>query len=478
MVNLNDFLCAEKSMIIAPAGYGKSHTIIAALEAYQGNKRLLILTHTHAGVASIRDKARKKGIDPSKYTLDTICSFALHITESFIMDKSKMPKPDDDNYFSFAVKTATNLLKAMPIRDFLKCTYSHIIVDEYQDCSTQQHDFIIMLSSIIKTHILGDPLQGIFDFNGSIVNLDSSQQMKGFIENKQTLNIPWRWNKGNVQLGQDLSSIRSVLCENTTSINISNYKGICFLKSNGLNEIYDRKSPLYKKITSYINNNSNSLLVIVPQKHNVQTFAKNFKSAFGIKELEAFDDKWYYNKSKLLDSIDANNRISIAHNLLLDIMPKTEIGMWINDNHKIKKKSAVSECDKYFYNMLCELSSADVKDNLQWMLNIVQLFKKKYYMKCKIEKTDAIINAIRIAIYNSISVYEGMKKDRDKARRHGRKVVGRYVGTTLLTKGLEFDSVIIINPNNFTNKKHLYVALTRASLNLIVISPSNIITLK
>ena len=68
-----------------------------------------------------------------------------------------------------------------------------------------------------------------------------------------------------------------------------------------------------------------------------------------------------------------------------------------------------------------------------------------------------------------------MKKNRDVLRRVGRNIKGRCIGTTLLTKGLEFDVVIVLNAHLFTNPKHLYVALTRASKKLIVISQNSIL---
>lgn len=477
MSEIETFINSEKSMIIAPAGYGKTHTIISVLKAYQGHKKVLVLTHTHAGVASIREKAKKENIDPTTYTLDTICSFALFITESFIMDKSRMPSPEDDNYFSFAVQTATSLLNAKPIKDVLTCTYSHLIVDEYQDCTISQHQFIVMLSSQMKTHVLGDPLQGIFDFNDPIVDMESPLQMMGFIENKQTLNEPWRWNNSNVQLGMDLANIRRELISPNTSINITNYQGIQFFQCSGVNDIYNA-SPTYNFFSQYIRNNTpESLLVIVPQKHNVQPFAQRFKKTFGIRELEAFDDKWYYELSKQIDSTEGDNSIlQLIHNILLELFPKVVVNEWINDKHEVKNKRSTTD-NSDFYDELCGLFMIEQKDKLLWTHSLIELFKKKNIRQCRLEKTNAILNAIRHAYSESISVYDGMKKDRDKARRVGRRVIGRYVGTTLLTKGLEFDTVFVINPNDFSNKKHLYVALTRAVKNLIIISSSNIVTI-
>lgn len=477
MVGIDTFFKAQKSMIIAPAGYGKTHTIITALKAFQETKKVLVLTHTHAGVASIRDKAKKEGVSPSKYTLDTICSFALFITESFLLDKSRFSKPEDKDFFPFAVRTATKLLNAKPIKDVLACSFSHLIVDEYQDCTTLQHHFILMLSSIMNTHVLGDPLQGIFDFNDTLVDMESPQQMMGFIENKQTLDIPWRWKNNNEQLGLDLASIRSELCGITTSINISSYKGIIFYKSTGLNDIYTHNSPAYSFFCSYIyKNNPESLLVIVPNKHNVQPFANRFKRMFGIREMEAFDDKWYYELSELCDSIDRNNILSVIHDILLKLFPQNIVKEWINNRYSIIRKR--TNYDRKFYNELRYLYSVEEKDEKLWPLRMIELFKNQYFRQCKLEKTNAILNAFRIAYSESISVCEGMKKDRDKARRLGRRVVGRYVGTTLLTKGLEFDTVFVMNPNEFSNKKHLYVALTRATQNLFVISTSNLIRFK
>lgn len=62
MVDVAEFLQKNKSMIIAPAGFGKTHTIINCLAQYQETKKILILTHTHAGVASIREKIKANNI--------------------------------------------------------------------------------------------------------------------------------------------------------------------------------------------------------------------------------------------------------------------------------------------------------------------------------------------------------------------------------------------------------------------------------
>lgn len=87
----------------------------------------------------------------------------------------------------------------------MQLKYSHVIVDEYQDCSILQHKFIKVLSQYIPTHILGDPLQSIFKFDGACADLNNIEQMEGFFNNKQTLETPWRWKKNKCEgLGNDL----------------------------------------------------------------------------------------------------------------------------------------------------------------------------------------------------------------------------------------------------------------------------------
>ena len=50
------FVDGDKTLLVAPAGHGKTYTIVESLKYTTG--RQLILTHTHAGVASIKEKIK------------------------------------------------------------------------------------------------------------------------------------------------------------------------------------------------------------------------------------------------------------------------------------------------------------------------------------------------------------------------------------------------------------------------------------
>ncbi|MDG1277645.1 MAG: AAA family ATPase [Algoriphagus sp.] len=142
MLNYQEFVSMNKSMLIAPAGYGKTHTIAECLKNIRNKEKQLILTHTHAGVASIKEKIKKEGIPNSSFEVETITSFAQRYVLAFYTGND-LPKQEDSKlYYPFVIEKANTLFKLKPIREILFNTYKGLFVDEYQDCNVSQHNFI------------------------------------------------------------------------------------------------------------------------------------------------------------------------------------------------------------------------------------------------------------------------------------------------------------------------------------------------
>lgn len=74
-------------------------------------------------------------------------------------------------------------------------------------------------------------------------------------------------------------------------------------------------------------------------------------------------------------------------------------------------------------------------------------------------------------------MFEAIKLTKSRIRHQGRKIQGRIIGTTLLTKGLEFDIVLIWNAHKFEDAKNYYVANSRACKKLILLTNNNTIQL-
>ncbi|WEF30286.1 UvrD-helicase domain-containing protein [Klebsiella aerogenes] len=52
------------------------------------------------------------------------------------------------------------------ISEITTATYSHLLVDEYKDCNSEQHELACALSRLLPTVVFGDPMQCIFSFSG------------------------------------------------------------------------------------------------------------------------------------------------------------------------------------------------------------------------------------------------------------------------------------------------------------------------
>src|SRR5664279_4223233 len=68
-----DILTIDRGTVTAPAGCGKTHLIAETLTRHTGTKRVLVLTHTNAGVAALRGRLDHAGVPSKAYRLSTIC---------------------------------------------------------------------------------------------------------------------------------------------------------------------------------------------------------------------------------------------------------------------------------------------------------------------------------------------------------------------------------------------------------------------
>lgn len=199
------FVSQSKSFIVAPAGYGKTHSIALCLKHTKGKQ--LILTHTHAGVASLKEKIKKQGITNNQYRVETITSFAQKYVNAFYCDNDIPEQDAGKTYFRFIIEKAKKLFEIDPIRNVIKTTYAGLFIDEYQDCNIGQHNLLKLLANILPTRVLGDHLQGIFDFKGEEL-VDLEKDLEDF-EKFPDLSEPWRWKKsGKLGLGESLKDIR------------------------------------------------------------------------------------------------------------------------------------------------------------------------------------------------------------------------------------------------------------------------------
>ena len=481
-INLDKFLTANKSMIVAPAGHGKTHTIVDCLEHYKPEgKKILILTHTHAGIASIREKIAERNIPTKYYEINTICSFSLNLTLSYVPEDQLPDDSDMNDKYRKAQEFAMTLLSSKPIRSVMKAKYDHVIVDEYQDCEFEQHRLINKLGEIIKVHILGDAMQGIFDFNGSPVDLNGVH-LSAYQENCQTLSTPWRWiNAGCPELGQEILEIRQLL-DNGQAVNIHNYKQIVYIKTDKIDYFWAAKSSTEKpeiiKILQYCLSDryNGNLLVIHPESHRKEPRTKLAKRLFNLGMLESIDDKDYYDTLNSFDNSQGDALIASIRDFLKLTCIAGDIDDWIRSDGKIKNKKNEKDILKSesLNNIINPLKNENSPHNI---LTIIYHIRDVLGIN-RVARKDIFYTIERIlkdAQNRNITLLDALKLNRDKVRRIGRSIHGKYIGTTLLTKGLECETVIVLDAHKFPTAEHLYVALSRCSRRLIVASETPIL---
>ena len=151
------------------------------------------------------------------------------------------------------------------------------------------------------------------------------------------------------------------------------------------------------------------------------------------------------------------------------------MGSWFNETgFKNKQKESDKRSVKPISEIIDTLGDGIVFSLVsQALRGIHDLRAVKCYRR---ELLRSFTTALVTAESNGTTVLEAMTDSRNSVRRMGRKVGGKCIGTTLLTKGLEFDAVAVLDAHKFDCPKHLYVALTRASKRLVVFSSVPVLT--
>lgn len=491
-MTLSNFINNPRSVLIAPAGHGKTHAIASCIKICPDESVQLVLTHTHAGISSIKAKLVKLEVPEEKYVVQTISGFAQMLVAAFYGLAKLGQRQEDPGYFSSIINKCEELVALGSVNSVLKSSYNGLFVDEYQDCNQCQHSLIMRLSTLFPTHLLGDPLQGIYDFDGDRVDMLRDLAGWSFFD---ILTVPWRWHiQGNtLELGKKILSFRKELLTSKTSVILENDN-----KAHFYVEIFtSTEADYYKKVGKFLRNlQGNSILVIVPDYTDPTTgvfhgkisdraqLRKQLYIHHDYQLIEAIDDKSFYSVSKLIDeTLTSINRARKKYKKLADILEhiqfnKTDISSWIDGaNNRVKQKRAPNDALSRQLHTICDTIIAS--PSYKGILALLLFCKKTLNMAEKRpELYGTIVKSLNLSSENGKSMYSNMCDIKNILRVKGRKVEGKYIGTTLLTKGLEFEKVVILGANHFTDKRNFYVAISRATQDLYIITDSGKLCLK
>lgn len=461
-INLLNINCG---VIVAPAGCGKTQLITTALVKHKGSKPILVLTHTNAGVAALRGRLKQCRVEPSIYRLATIDGWAIRLISTFpkraghdqIIIESHKP-----NYRAIR-EAAFNLLKAGHINDIIRASYSHLIVDEYQDCSIQQHSIITCASSVLPTCVLGDPMQAIFSFDRKDPLADWDKHVCGHFVIEGELNCPWRWINANAEpLGEWLINVRQKIMKGEDIDLHTAPKSVKWIQLNGTKD--DHQKMLKAGRISPPGGVGSVLIIGKSTDPNSQhRFASQTPGAVTI---EAVDLRDFVSFARDLDLIapDALERIAaFAQSLMTNVNANDLIRrVQLHTNGSARKQPTKVEIAaqafqrERTYRRIVDLLVEIKKDTS------VRLYRPAVFRTC--------IQALQICIgENGLTFYDAAIRVREQSRFQGRPLPKRAVGSTLLLKGLEAEVSVILNAEDL-DAKNLYVAMTRGSKYLTICS--------
>lgn len=473
MVEVSDILAAERGHVIAPAGCGKTELIAKAVSV-PCQKPTLVLTHTVAGVAALRQRLVRDKIPTSQYRLNTIAGWSMNLISMFPERAGYALNPLAPLDYERVQRAAANLCQSGLITRELRATYARVLVDEYQDCSMNQHLIIRGLNLALPAVVFGDPLQAIFNFGADPLPSWNGQVAVDFPMIGQ-LAHPWRWrNVGADDLGQWLMQVRAALVSNQ-SIDLRTCPGRVAwhpLTGDANQNLTQQIAAQYDLARRFPND---KILVIgdsrvVEMRHN---FAIRAPGVAVVEPVEYRDVIAAANNMNnqtgpaLLDAclVFLN---SVMTNVSGDQL-KTRVQSILGSRNRTPptppERAAIALATGGGYAQAVGFLQAMAADR-----------DRRVY---RLSAFNILLDAVSTAAANaSTDLTSAIAQLREQQRHAGRAVPPRAIGSTLLLKGLETDHAIILDadsPRNPMSKEDLYVALTRGARSVTVFSRNPIL---
>lgn len=464
-----DLLAVERGLVIAPAGCGKTQLIIDALKRHTGPKPVLVLTHTNAGVAALRNRLAKEGVPPSTFRLLTVDGFAIRLVSTFPgaakidVASLRVEKPPYR-----AIRTAAcHVLETPRIYEIIAATYARLLVDEYQDCSAWQHGIVYYLSHILPTCVLGDQLQAIFGF-GDDGLADWTKHVGTHFPLVDELTKPWRWiNAGAEPLGEWVLAARVKLLAGQPIDLRDAPNEVSWVKLDGTND--DRVKQLKAGGVKPYSPDGNVLIIgDSTNPASQRRFASQIHGAV------------------VVESVDLGDLVKFA--TLLDLASPDAVRVIAEFAASLMTSTATEELLRRLDTIRAGRSRKEVNDLEQAALSFMEEptysgvatllaeFNKESGVRVHrpLVRNAAIRALNACAIDGGTTFREAAIQAREQYRVLGRSLPRRGVGSTLLLKGLEAQVCVVVEGDKL-NAKNLYVAITRGSNKLIVCSRSPIL---
>ena len=459
-----------RGSFVAAAGCGKTEQIARATRIAVG--RRLILTHTHAGVDAIRSRLKIHKIPSVKFRVDTIAGWCLRYSASFPKGSGlSCDSPKADKEWHAVYEASARLIQSGAVGGVLTSSYSGVFVDEYQDCTRLQHQVIQAIAAYLPVCVFGDPLQAIFDFKGQMPVDWDADVFPAFIKAGE-MTTPWRWrNAGNDELANWLADVRCTL-ERGGAIDLTDRPECVTWECLPDNPQF-RQAKIIGTCKTAIGNANDGRLIVIGDPINVNARAKLAQSLakIGFSNIEPVGCKQLYAFAKKVEAATGFARLERILDFICACMIGAEKKPFLDSvkSHQDGGKRGATKFGDLVKTGISVAEGAADESMLELMQGFhgreaTRLFRKEMFFAMRL--------ALQIKSARQYATLTDAIWDVQNRMRHtGRSIGKRSIGSTLLVKGLEFDHAVIIHTDNMS-RKDWYVALTRATTSVTILSPS------
>ncbi|NUM53503.1 MAG: AAA family ATPase [Candidatus Hydrogenedentes bacterium] len=454
---------AKRAALTAPAGCGKTHLIATAVAKY-ARGRELILTHTHAGVDALRRKLRDVGASCSAYHVDTIAGFALRYAAAFPVTSCLATPRPTGNEWNGVYSAAARLFRNSPVRDIVQMSYSGLYVDEYQDCILEQHDLVLALAETLPCRILGDPLQGIFDFGKNKI-VDWANHIEGSFDSLPALREPWRWANTNPELGSWFQGVRDCLM-NSSPVDLRGTP-VCHVRKSGRAQaMIQAQTNLCFQATR----DGGSVVAIHQWPAQCHKVAQRLKGLYQC--IEPIDCRELIEASEAIFSASGPARAAAVIDFAKLCL--TTVGTDLSSAYAAFGQGRLPTVSRRTKHVSVVQALTEVAQDASLGPVVAAIKAMRKIPKAVLYRGDLYREMLRALGEFQTGAYENLREaawaTRNRTSHAGRRLSPCTVGRTVLVKGLEFDHAVLLDTTGMT-AKNLYVALTRGARTLTMVSP-------
>jgi len=450
-----------RAFLIAAAGCGKTETVVRAAGMFSEGRQL-VLTHTHAGVKALKDRLKRVGAEGRRVHVDTIAGFSLRYAASFPRLSGIVTAEPRGQDWAAVYGAGRHVMDASVGGRVLRESYAGIYVDEYQDCTVEQHELIMAMAALLPCRVVLDPLQCIFDFGGAEV-VSVERHVATSFERLPDLETPYRWRTSNPALGDWLVAVRGdIIAGRPIALKDAPIE-------RGLSSRPNQLSTCFR-----VAQREGSVVAIGSWPNDCFAIARNLRGIYTV--MEPIECPDLLDAAKALEAARGPARAVV----LIDFASAclTAVGTELRpartafargDFPIIRSNSA----NRRVLSALAAVAGDDTFRPLADAIEAIESMPGSVLHRRELWREMARTVRLKLGP-DAIALEEAAWRVRDTGRQRGRRVEHRTVSRTVLVKGLEFDHALILSAHRLS-ARNLYVALTRGSRSLTVLSDSDVL---